>query len=222
MELGDLLVKIANNARLTPQELDELKRAGNETQQRNSFIAGNTTPQNQLSVNLPINILFSETLSKDSDDVLVNVSAQFRNILIVGSGRTTLTGATAENIVVQFNGDTATNYDLETMYRLNNVSSGNQNLSINGFAIGTFPTADATANSSGNAFGVFPHIQSTVWKGGTGIGGAYLTGAAGAIVFTDYGIWENTSSVQVIRIFPESSPTSKFLAGTSISVYGLL
>ena len=36
---ADLLKKIANNSRLTPQELDELGRFGTETQQRNSQTA---------------------------------------------------------------------------------------------------------------------------------------------------------------------------------------
>ena len=39
-DLKDLLLKIANNARLTPLELDELGRFGTETQQNNAFIAG--------------------------------------------------------------------------------------------------------------------------------------------------------------------------------------
>lgn len=37
---ADLLKKIANNSRLTPQELDELGRFGEEIQQRNSQVAG--------------------------------------------------------------------------------------------------------------------------------------------------------------------------------------
>ena len=36
----DLLLKIANNARLTPQELDDLGRFGTETQQKNSLVSG--------------------------------------------------------------------------------------------------------------------------------------------------------------------------------------
>lgn len=36
---ADLLKKIANNSRLTPQELDELGRFGTETQQKNSLVA---------------------------------------------------------------------------------------------------------------------------------------------------------------------------------------
>lgn len=43
-EFKDLLLKIANNARLTPQELDDLGRFGTETQQRNSLVAGWVNP----------------------------------------------------------------------------------------------------------------------------------------------------------------------------------
>lgn len=37
---ADLLKKIANNAKLTPQELDELGRFGTEIQSRNALVAG--------------------------------------------------------------------------------------------------------------------------------------------------------------------------------------
>ncbi len=50
MELGDIFLKMANNARLTPREMDFLRTAGNETQQRNSFVAGLTKGTSSLSV----------------------------------------------------------------------------------------------------------------------------------------------------------------------------
>ena len=48
---ADLLKKIANNSRLTPQELDELGRFGTETQNRNSQVSGSTTSSVNLNVN---------------------------------------------------------------------------------------------------------------------------------------------------------------------------
>lgn len=48
---ADLLKKIANNARLTPQELDELGRFGTEIQQTNSKVSGIFTNSNGINVN---------------------------------------------------------------------------------------------------------------------------------------------------------------------------
>ena len=43
MQLEDVWAKLAKQERLTPEELDFLKMQGRETQQRNAFVAGNTT-----------------------------------------------------------------------------------------------------------------------------------------------------------------------------------
>ncbi len=47
---ADLLKKIANNSRLTPQELDELGRFGTDTQQRNALVSGTFQNQEVISV----------------------------------------------------------------------------------------------------------------------------------------------------------------------------
>jgi hypothetical protein len=49
MQLGDILMKVANNARLTPQEMEFLNRSGKETQQRNAQISGWTDASNTAS-----------------------------------------------------------------------------------------------------------------------------------------------------------------------------
>ena len=51
MEFSDVLAKIANNARLTPQEMDFLKRMGDDTQRRNSQVANIFASDGNVSVN---------------------------------------------------------------------------------------------------------------------------------------------------------------------------
>ncbi len=53
MELGSILVKIAKNEQLSPQELDFVKRLGNETQTRNSQLAGMIGADGNLSLAKP-------------------------------------------------------------------------------------------------------------------------------------------------------------------------
>ena len=66
MNLGDVLVKIAINRNLSQQEIDFLRLEGNNTQSRNSFVAGNTTPSNTLNVQFPFAPIYNEVLAVDT------------------------------------------------------------------------------------------------------------------------------------------------------------
>jgi len=60
MKLSDILLKIANNKKLTKEEKDFLVFQANETQQRNSQVAGFTLKQGGLNVNIDV-VKFFET-----------------------------------------------------------------------------------------------------------------------------------------------------------------
>lgn len=84
MEFGDLLLKIANNARLTPQELDYLKRIGAETQQRNAQAVGS---QNG-AIDLTVNSLTANRVNVGKS-VLSGFSCNFTATTSCSSGSTT-------------------------------------------------------------------------------------------------------------------------------------
>lgn len=72
---ADLLKKIANNARLTPQELDELGRFGTDTQQRNAQVS-DWANQNFTSIDPTLRQLDFRTLGAkvkmDTDTAIAN------------------------------------------------------------------------------------------------------------------------------------------------------
>jgi hypothetical protein len=124
MELADVWVKIANQARLTPQELDYLKRSANETQQRNAFLAGNTTPDGKLKAYYPIEIIYSEILSTNLTSITVNIPSDYKHLWILGGGRTTDGGTSAVYFLFQFSGDTGNNYINQKFTAVNTTLAG--------------------------------------------------------------------------------------------------
>ncbi len=225
MELGDLLVKIANNARLTPQEMDVLKRIGNETQQRNSFVAGNTTPTNQLALNLPIVLLYSETLQNTTAQININIPSNYNHILLVGSGRSDVgaVGSGVGFVVLRFNGDTGSNYAYTYDGVAGSVFDKAQALTTTRPIIGQFPGTTITAQSTGYLFGMASNLRSnTLWKSFIVIDGSFYD--AGVASYNSYGIWKSTSPAEVanLTVYDTAATQANFVAGTQISVFGLL
>lgn len=215
----DLLLKIANNSRLTPQELDELGRFGTETQQRNSFVAGNTTPQNTLDVNEDFEIVFSETLVKDTASIFAKIPSSARHIMIVGAGR--IDQNAGGSIWCQFNSDTGNNYNYYYIRTdgttvSTGVSGGQSKVFLGSFAVST-----ASANIVGSLLANINDVQGTFHK--TVISSSINHGYG--YQFAASGDWRSTSNAQTIEIFGTDGTLAKgsanILAGSVISIYAL-
>lgn len=111
MDLSEILLKIADNKAITPQERDELKRFGTETQQRNALISGSF--QNTESLNVK-NI---KAVSVEADFV----SSLGCRVL----ARNTQSIINASGVVVAFDAEI---YDDDSMV---NLSANNDRVTIN-------------------------------------------------------------------------------------------
>lgn len=215
-DFKDLLLKIANNARLTPQELAELSRFGAETQQRNSFIAGNTTADNNLNIQFPFLPIYSQVFEADTASITIQIPS-YTHLFCIGSGR--CTGATYfENLKGRFNGDTGNNYDAQYLAGVNASVGASQTKAASSFDFGTFAAASATANAIGTFYSFLPHIGSTNWKSVLTIGGEPLYTATDMIGAISTSFWRSTSPITSITIY---APTSTMKAGSVISVFGV-
>lgn len=216
---SDLLKKIASNARLTPQELDELGRFGTETQQRNSFIAGNTTPENTLSIGKDFEIIFSEKLVKDTDSVIAKIPSSARHIMVVGAGR--IDQNAGGSIWCQFNGDTGNKYNY--YYIMTNgttvstgIGAGQNKVFLGGFAVST-----ASANIVGSLQATITDAQGKFYK--TILSSSVDNGYG--LQFSSSGDWRSTANLQTIEVFgtdgTSTKGSAKLLAGSVISIYSL-
>lgn len=224
MELGDLLVKIANNQSLTPQELDVLRRTGNETQQRNSFVAGNTNSENKLDIKFPIQPFYSEVLQTDQSSLSIKIPGGYKHLIIMGSGR--INGSGGQDGVFarcQFNNDTtSTNYQWGHLYHIAGAVSTTEDFSDPSSLFWYFAgDGEATGGYAGSAFVVIPHYTSSYYKMLLTYGAVALSAATTTAV--RHGVWKSVNPIQSIQIFPDPAyPGAKLEAGSLISVYGLL
>lgn len=202
---------------LTPMEKQQLRdetRAIDEAKNlvKRWVLSGTSTPIFQS----PIQTIYSEAISQATSQIDVRVPAGFKHLLIMGTGRCDLVG-TADSLLVRFNGDTGSNY-ARTGFGTDSGSYTNYHVTSDSKClIGLLPGTTATANANGMIFAYVFHVGlSTFWKSIIATRGIF-SGNLAALV--DYSTWKNTATIESISLFAGSS---NLLAGTEISVYGIL
>lgn len=215
---SDLLKKIANNSKLTPRELDELGNFGAETQQRNSFVAGNTTPTNELKIKFPIMPLYNEVLEKNTSSLSINLPQDYNHILLFSSGRGTM--AVTSNVVLRsrFNNDSSAIY----AYQLHNTYNDTGIYANNGYGfdyadLGRLAGASQPASVSASSFSILLNYRSNLYKQILSFFGS--VDASYTTIQTQSASWNSVSPISTISFYPESGDIA---AGSSLSIYGLL
>lgn len=206
MRLGDVLAKIANNARLTTEEMDFIRRTGNETQERNQFVSGNTRPDGMLNVPMPFFLAYSEKLSADKADVTIQIPSGFNNLMILTSCQTS--DGSSRSLYAQANGDTGTNYNIQATSFTTSTTYVND-LVADHFIIG-YANASASTNLSAAGVAYFNNYGSAWYK--TCI--ATINAASLTTIATSS--WENTTPINSLRIYAQAG---NLVAGSIISVY---
>lgn len=223
MQLGDIWEKIANNARLTGEELAFLKRSGNETQNRNNFVGGNTTPGGALNVPTPFFPIYSEVLQRDTASLTIQIPSGYKQLEISGNGRSS--AATGGTVFLQFNGDTtATNYQWTYILGNGSSASSGQDISDPHIPIGQFSNSGDAAGSASSFFCRIPHYYSGFTK--MTLAQTYYNDNTTRALYAMAGKWLGTAKISQIEIYATDNTstkgTSNLVAGSLISVYGIL
>lgn len=219
MDLGDLLVKIAQNRNLTPHELDALKRIGTETQQRNSFVGGNTTASGGLNVPTPFYPIYSEVLQASKPSFDIQIPGGYNHLLLMGSVRCDK-AAYFDVSGIQFNGDTGANYIWGVDGWVWGGVAGSQSLSASNVIIASANGTSAPANSAGGFFAFLPHVRGAWRKSVMSLRiSPEEDGSSNIESLYSSGIWKNTSPITSLNFFPTTA--SNFVAGSIFSVYGI-
>lgn len=219
MELSDVWAKLANQARLTPEELDFLKMQGRETQQRNAFVAGNTSPSGGLIVPMPFFPIFNETLEVTQSSFSIPIVPQdYNHLLVLCNGRSTFASVGPTTLDATFNGDTAANYGWQTDYISNGATVSNtKDYASYDASIGMLECDSSPAGESSSSFCFIPNYRSNLHKQlllfSSGVGSAHSTiGFVGSV-------WRTTSPILSMSFQPDQGDIK---AGSIISIYGIL
>lgn len=217
---ADLLKKMANNAPLTPQELDDLGRFGTEIQQRNSQVSGLLTIAGNLNIKLPIELIHSSgILVADSASIVAPVvPPDYNHLLLMSSGRTTNATAGIYYLGMNFNQDGGSNYAYQELDSASATLQTTVDYSHT-YAIGGYFAGDSnTAGETGSNFVFIPNYRSSFHKSVICLT-SFVGASAGEGARTEFigSVWRNTSPINYISF----SSGSGLKAGTLISVYGL-
>lgn len=213
MRLGDVLAKIANNARLTTEEMDFIRRTGNETQERNQFVSGNTRPDGMLNVPMPFFLAFNERLSTAKADVTIPIPTGYNHLMVLSSCQTS--DASSRTLWAQANGDTGNNYNVQSTSFVSSTTYVSD-MAANHFTIG-YASASSITNGVSAGVAYFTNYGSQWWKNCTAtINGNSGTAQVSVIASSS---WENTNPINSLRIFAD---TGNLVAGSIISVYCIL
>lgn len=145
----------------------------------------------------------------------------YRHLRLVCYGR--VTEATTDNyIYLQFNADTAANYDHQQLTSNQTAPASAVLYAQTKIRLGEFAGATAAAASNAGSFEVLiPHYAGVTFDKHTiaSGGGAWGTATTGIITMHTYGRWRSAAAITSIVLSPSAN---NFKTGSIFSLYGML
>jgi hypothetical protein len=145
--------------------------------------------------------------SAASDITFSTIPGTYTDLKIILTGTT----SAAQQIYLQFNADTATNYS-STLLAGNGTTAFSGRQSTSSF----IRTADATTTSTTiptfYSFDIFSYAGSTNKTALVSVNGS-------GYVYLSVGLWRSTSAITSIKVYPAAGT---FSAGTIATLYGIL
>lgn len=142
----------------------------------------------------------------------------YTDLKVVLSTRTTDTTVNDSSaIALQFNGDTGSNYTRRSLYG-DGGAAGSSSATTTSMRIGFTTTNGDTANTFGNAEFYVPNYTSSNQKSVSADAVTEANVAQYIYASLNAGLWTGTAAISSITIL---APSFSFLAGSSISLYGI-
>jgi hypothetical protein len=185
---------------------------GRVTNQTNNVISGGGSGDYAL-------LATTTTTGSQSSVTFSSISSSYTDLVVKIRGRGT-NAVTNENVLAQFNSDTAGNYQFEDVHWFSTAGAASQSTGQTSIIVGFIPGSSATANYSGTAqmtiglYSTTTFYKQTVSTCGVTLGTG--TFSVGACLYS--GAWANTAAINAVKIFVASGG---FVDGTIISIYGV-
>lgn len=146
----------------------------------------------------------------------------FTHLEIRYSARSDKSAVTAEDLIIQFNSDTAGNYDTELLYNsAATTAAAFEALAGTSGTIGFLPAATATANrAGGGVIQIYDYRGTTFDKVATSVVHAAQGTTTNTLQTRQFGVtWRNTAAITSIDLKLASG--GNFVAGSKFTLYGL-
>lgn len=166
-------------------------------------------------------VLLSEVVTSGSQANVTfsSIPATYRNLRIMVSARGDAAAASAQ-LRLQFNGDTAANYEWQATYFTNttSVSGGTATTQI---APADIPAASASTGAVGLADITISNYIGTIFHKSVLFLAGLQPGSSGTSMssINGYGRWKNTAAISSVKVFLSSG---NFVDGSIVSIYGMM
>lgn len=198
----DIYEKVANNIKLTPQEMELWKSGFNKPIAVTQSSGG---------------LVFYETLAVAKASVTIQVPSSCDNLLIIGTGR--ISAATGGVIWIQINADTGNTYTYQAIKTDGTTVTTFAAAATSKIYIGVFSVSGATADVQGSFYLRILNCYGAFHKNMVGL--SYDPG--GTSSRTHYGTWASTKTIQTIELFGTDNTNTKgsanIAAGSVFSAY---
>jgi hypothetical protein len=155
--------------------------------------------------------------STASSIVFSDIPANYTHLQIRGIGRA-VNSVTDENLVIQLNSDTGTNYSLHNVFGTGSSTGANGSANTNVSYFCRVSGASSTANIFGVAVAdILDYANTNKYKTLRSLSGHDQNGSGYVSLFS--GSWRSTSAVTSITIKNDSG--SNIAAGSSFALYGI-
>ena len=167
----------------------------------------------------PNSVLLTEVQVGGSNSYTFTVSGGARDLRLMVRGAGT-TAATYVTVQVQFNGDSGTNYDWESI-TFNNTSSSTSAgfASQTSLPVGFLPASTGPTNAGGSTEVIIQDYSGAVFTKSVMARSGVRTGSGAASLYATagWGDWNNTAAVTSVTV---SLSAGNFAAGSTVSLYG--
>ena len=149
-----------------------------------------------------------------------SIPSTYTDLVLKISARSNRTGSNyTDDLILQFNGDTATNYNAKVIYGGNgstgSFSGSGVTGTYGGYAVGT----DGTANTFGNSEVYIPNYAGSTAKSLSADGVAESNSSTGVYLDLIAGYWSGTAAINAIKIKPANGTT--LLQYSTAYLYGV-
>jgi hypothetical protein len=139
-----------------------------------------------------------------------SISGSYTDIVLIIAGTNS---ASTDDVALQFNGDTSTNYSRTFVEGTGSAVASGRNTSLNAAALGGYVASSANFNSIINImnYSNTTTFKTQVSRGNDPTGNLYMT----------VGLWRNTAAITSILVKWYSS-AGQYGVGTTFTLYGIL
>lgn len=177
--------------------------------------------QNRREVPLGLSLAGTQTGSGTSIS-FSDISQSYRHLLLIGSVRSSVAAET-DGLLMQFNGDTGSNYDWQRMSANNAALSGAVGRATTSIQVGAIEGANSRADSFSPVLAyIYLYSQGATYeKYTTSYNTFFGNVSADADMFLQLrgGRWRSTAAITSITLLPATGPN--FVAGTGFQLYGV-